>query len=179
MKTMIQSAGGLAVFLLSAVSGLAAAPENARELATLRGHTNWVTGVAFSPDGQRLVTGSLDTTAKVWDLKTGAVLFTVPAHNGGIWSVAYSPDGHKFLTGGGDGDNNGKLWDASTGNLVQTYPRRTGGADWLESGPLRRPIAGHGQRVEVVAFSPDGRRVLTGSHDGRVIVWDAVSGEPR
>ncbi len=174
---MIQSVGGLTVFLLSAFSGLASAPENARELATLRGHTNWVTGV-FSPDGQRLVTGSLDTTAMVWDLKTGAVLLTVPAHNGGIWSVAYSPDGRQFLTGGGDGDNNGKLWDANTGTLVQTYPRRTGGADWLESGPLRRPIAGHGQRVEVVGFSPDGQRVLTGSHDGRVIVWDAVSGEP-
>jgi hypothetical protein len=118
----------------------------------------------------------LDTTAKVWDLASGRALFTVPGHLGGIWSVAYSPDGRQFLTGGGDGENNGKLWDAETGRLVRTFPPR-GGADWLESGPLARPREGHWQRVEVVAFSPDGKRVLSGSNDGRVIVWDTASGD--
>jgi WD40 repeat protein len=129
--------------------------------------------VAFSPDGQRLVTGGVETTAKVWDLTSGRELFTLTEGRGGTFAVAYSPDGRQFLTGG---DYGVRLWDAETGRLVQTLPPRVG-TDWLESGPLRRRTEWHGQRVEVVAFSPDGKRVLTGANDGKVIVWDAASGE--
>jgi len=149
------------------------APRNARELATFRGDKVGFTGVAFSPDGQRLVTGGVETTAKVWDLTSGRELFTLTGGSGGTFAVAYSPDGRQFLTGG---DYGASLWDAETGRLVRTLPPRLG-ADWLESGPLRRRSEWHGQRVEVVAFSPDGKRVLTGANDGKVIVWDAASGE--
>jgi WD40 repeat protein len=145
---------------------------NARELATLRGHTGWVTGAAFSPDGQRLATCDSDATAKVWDLASGRALVTVTNHGDGSWSVAYSPDGRHVLTAGAGG----RLWDANTGRLVQSYPPPAG-TDWLESGPLRRQSAGHGGRIEVVGFSPDGKRALTGGHDGRVIVWDVASGD--
>jgi WD40 repeat protein len=145
---------------------------NERELATLRGHTGWVTGAAFSPDGQRLATCDSDATAKVWDLASGQALFTVTNHGDGSWSIAYSPDGHHVLTAGAGG----RLWDANTGRLIQSYPPPTG-TDWLESGPLRQPSAGHGGRIEVVGFSPDGKRALTGGHDGRVIVWDVASGD--
>ena len=148
---------------------------NERELATLRGHTAWVTGAAFSPDGQRLATCGSDATAKVWDLASGQALFTVTNHGDGSWSVAYSPDGRHVLTAGAAG----KLWDANTGRLVQSYPGRAGntGNDWLESIPLRQPNAGHSGRIEVVGFSPDGQRALTGGHDGKVIVWDVASGD--
>jgi WD40 repeat protein len=149
------------------------APRNARELATFSGDKVAFTGVAFSPDGQRLVTGGVETTAKVWDLTSGRELFTLTEGTGGTFAVAYSPDGRQFLTGG---DYGVSLWDAETGRLVRTLPPRLG-ADWLESGPLRRHSEWHGQRVEVVAFSPDGKRVLTGADDGKVIVWDAASGQ--
>ena len=147
---------------------------NEWEVATLRGHTDWVTAVAFSPDSRRLVTGCVDTTAKVWDLTNGRELFTVSGRVGGVWSVAYSPDGREFLTGGGDGV---RLWDAETGRLVLTFPPSVERGDWLESGALWRPRESHGDRVEVVAFSPDGRRVLTVSNAGKVIVWDAATGD--
>jgi len=146
---------------------------NARELATFGGDKVGFTGVAFSPDGQRLVAGGVETTAKVFDLTSGRELFTVTGGNGGTFAVAYSPDGRQFLTGG---DYGASLWDAEAGGLVRTLPPRAG-ADWLESGPLRRRSEWHGQRVEVVAFSPDGTRVLTGANDSKVIVWDAASGE--
>jgi WD40 repeat protein len=149
------------------------APRNARELATFRGDKVGFTGVAFSPDGQRLLAGGVETTAKVWDLTIGRELFTVTGGNGGTFAVAYSPDGRQFLTGG---DYGASLWDAETGRRAQTLPPPVG-ADWLEFGPLRRRSEWHGQRVEVVAFSPNGKRVLTGANDGKVIVWDAARGE--
>jgi WD40 repeat protein len=145
---------------------------NERQLATLRGHTGWVTGAAFSPDGQRLASCDSRAIAKVWDVASGRALVTVTNHGDGSWSVAYSPDGRHVLTAGAGG----RLWDAHTGRLVQSYPPPIG-ADWLESGPLQRRSVGHGGRIEVVGFSPDGKRALTGGPDGRVIVWDVASGE--
>ena len=52
-----------------------------------------VTSVGYSPDSERIVTGSFDHTAKVWDAQTGTELFTLAGHGFGIWSVGYSPDG--------------------------------------------------------------------------------------
>src|SRR5262249_39370461 len=53
------------------------------ELLTLKGHTGFVTSASFSPDGSRVVTGG-DSTAKVWDAKTGAELLTLKGHTGGV-----------------------------------------------------------------------------------------------
>ena len=54
------------------------------ELLTLKGHTGSVWSASFSPDGSRIVTGSRDKTAKVWDAKTGAELLTLKGHTGGV-----------------------------------------------------------------------------------------------
>jgi WD40 repeat protein len=52
------------------------------------------TDVAFSPDGMRLVSGSLDMTVRVWDLKTGVVIAgPYEGHTGGVCSVAFLPNG--------------------------------------------------------------------------------------
>ena len=63
------------------------------DLLTLKGHTDRVTSVAYSPDGKRLASGSGDKTVKVWDLQTGQELLTFKGHTGGVWTVAFSPDG--------------------------------------------------------------------------------------
>ena len=55
--------------------------------------------VAFSPDGQRIVTGSLDETAKVWDAASGKELLTLKGHSGQVGAVAFSPDGQRIVTG--------------------------------------------------------------------------------
>ena len=84
---------------------------NARQ--TLVGHAGWVSSVAISPDGKRIVTGSDDATAKVWDAATGRELLTLKGHTQLVFSVAFSPDG-KYLVSGG-GDSRVRLWDAVMG----------------------------------------------------------------
>jgi WD40 repeat protein len=79
-------------------------------LATLVGHTASVTAVTFSPDGARVLTGSQDTTAKLWDPTVaeaeraqGSELLTLSGHTQEVTSVAFSPDGRQALTGSRDG----------------------------------------------------------------------------
>src|SRR5262249_1925046 len=64
----------------------------------LRGHSDVIKSVAFSPDGQRIVTGSNDQTAKVWDAASGRELLTLTGHSDVIKAVAFSPDGQRTVT---------------------------------------------------------------------------------
>jgi WD40 repeat protein len=64
--------------------------------------------VAYSPDGKRIVTGSVDDTAKVWDADTGRELGTLTGHTDRVNSVAYSPDGKRIVTG--SWDKTAKVW---------------------------------------------------------------------
>ena len=81
---------------------------NDKEVLTLKGHTNRVFSAAFSPDGQRVVTGSLDQTARIWDAAAEGVGNPQRARDG-IRSVAFSPDGQRIVTG--SFDRTAKVWD--------------------------------------------------------------------
>ena len=120
-------------------------------------HEGAVLAVAFSPDGQTILTGSADKTARLWDARTGMPLHGPLKHQGEVTALAFSPDGQTVLTG--SHDNSARLWDARTGKL------------------LHEPIQ-HDKRISVVAFSPDGQTVLTGSHDKTARLWDARTGMP-
>jgi WD40 repeat protein len=75
----------------------------------LEGHRGWVYSVAFSPDGKRVVTGSYDNTARVWDLSGPTPAATVlQGHRGTVWSVAFSPDGKRVVTG--SSDKTARVW---------------------------------------------------------------------
>jgi WD40 repeat protein len=123
---------------------------------TLTGHTDFVTSVAFSPDGTRLASGSHDNTVKLWDATTGAVIQTLTGHTGEVTSVAFSPDGARLASG--SNDKKVKLWDAKTGAVVQALTGHTGG-------------------VARVAFSPDGARLASKDQKQRVKVWDVATGK--
>ena len=119
---------------------------------TLKGHTGFVLSAAFSPDGTRIVTGSGDHTAKVWDAQTGRELLTLKGHTDAVWSAAFSPDGTRIVTG--SGDHTAKVWNAQTGRELLT-------------------LKGHTDAVGSAAFSPDGRRIVTASFDHTAKVWEA------
>src|SRR5205814_2864515 len=83
------------------------------DLVTLTGHTDRVTSAAFDPTGSRIVTGSEDGTAKVWDPATGAAVLTFKGHAGGVTAVAFSRDGSRLVTG--SRDRTARVWDGEAG----------------------------------------------------------------
>src|SRR5262249_51954652 len=87
------------------------------ELLTLQGHTGSVFCAAFSPDGEHIMTGSMDQTAKVWDVRTGTPVLEMGEPGRQVNSVAVSPDGMRIVSGGGKLGKPGKatVWDARTG----------------------------------------------------------------
>ncbi|HNZ39874.1 MAG TPA: FlgD immunoglobulin-like domain containing protein, partial [Candidatus Latescibacteria bacterium] len=119
-------------------------------LRTLTGHTDGVTSVAISPDGQTIVSSSLDGTIKVWRLLDGAILRTLAGHTGYVMSAAITPDGNTIISGGAD--KTVKRWRLSDGQLLGTF---TGHTNWVTS----------------VAVAPDGETVVSGSWDYTVKVW--------
>jgi hypothetical protein len=97
-----------------AATALLEAWSSDREIATLIGHTDTVIGASFSPDGQRVVTASVDETARVWDV-SGARAPVPPVvlsgHTGEVISASFSPDGKQVLTA--SWDKTARVWDVS------------------------------------------------------------------
>ena len=75
----------------------------------LEGHTDFVRSLAFSADGTRLVTGSWDNTARVWDVAGGKLVAILDHRSGMVATVSIAPDGKRIVTAGGDGT--AKLWE--------------------------------------------------------------------
>jgi WD40 repeat protein len=181
-------------------------PTTGREVLGLRGHKGMCECVAFSPDGQRLASASTDGTIRVWDATRlrgdeGQELFTLPQHVE-VRSVAFSPDGQRVAAAGIG--TLVKTWDAATGEpgvefdvhaktvFCLTWQPTDG--RWIAAAFWNGPQ--HTVRVwdsrdgrdlftlppssgcYSVAFSPDGRHLVTGSVNGAVKVWDAGTGAP-
>jgi RNA polymerase sigma factor (sigma-70 family) len=137
--------------------------ETGQLLATLKGHTGSIRGLALHPDGQTLFSASEDRTAKSWDLTTFTEKATFRKHEQAVYSLALSPDGKTLATGSGDhrkpGPNVVILWDLGKGQPRQTME----GAGWT---------------VWSLAFSPDSE-LLAGSGNGPTRIWESDTGQLR
>jgi sugar lactone lactonase YvrE len=158
-----------------------------------------VYSVAFSPDGARVLTGSHDYTARLWDVATGKEIRAFKGHEDDVNSTAFSPDGKCVLTG--SDDNTARLWDVATGQELRAFKghetfvtsvafspdgaRVLTAGSWDQTARLwdvatsqeLRAFKGHETFVTSVAFSPDGKCVLIGSFDKTARLWDAAMGK--
>ena len=122
----------------------------------LGGHENYLQSAAFSPDGARIVTASVDDTARIWDVANGKEITVLRGHEGAVRSAAFSPDGARIVTA--SDDKTARIWDAATGKEITV-------------------LRGHEDRVLSAAFSPDGARIVTASSDNTARIWDAATGK--
>ena len=155
---------------------------------TLRVRGARTTSVAFSPDGDRLVTASADRLARVWDARSGRLLATLHGHRDALTSARFSPDGAEIVTASVDHD--ARLWDAVSGRLLRvlrghfavvsdaefspdgrwivTAGPTTAGLWDVHTGQLVFFLRGHEARLTSAAFDPTSRNIVTASIDGSV-----------
>ena len=161
-------------------------------------HQGGVDGRGLQPRRQDVLTGSDDKTARLWDAATGQPLGPPMEHQGRVLAVAFSPDGKTVLTGArtrrrGSGRRRlpaglGRHCSIMRGLGRGVQPRRQVGAHrgpgqdgaalGRGHGPAHRDPDATSGRVSAVAFSPDGKTVLTGSWDKTARLWDAATGQP-
>ena len=172
---------------------------------TLKGHSGWVTAVAFSADGRRLASGSWDQTVKFWDVPTGQEASTIASKIKEVQALAFSRDGHWLAAE--NSSNTVTLWDATTGQKVRTFssnkPLGVVGSSWVysiafspdgrwlasgvddktvrlwdvETGRAVRDLAAARRSVIYIAFSPDGRWLASGGDDKTIKIWEVATGK--
>ena len=134
-----------------------------RRLVSLDGHRGAISSVDFDPAGARVVTASVDRTARVWDAATGKLLVSL-ARTDGVRAARFSPDGARIVTTGAD--RGARIWDANSGELIAS----------LDGTELPHPLP-IPDKVSSAAFSKDGTRVVTASMDGTARIWRADDGK--
>jgi len=122
----------------------------------LRAHEGPVYTVRLSNDNQFLLSGSADSTVRLWSTELRSNLVAYKAHRGPVWDVSFSPRGHLYVSGGAD--RTAKLW----------IPERK------ES---LRIFEGHQSDVDCVTWHPSCHYVITGSSDCSARLWDIQTGK--
>lgn len=164
----------------------------------LRGHDRTVSCIAISPDGQRIVSGSIDQTVRIWESDTGRELVSFEAQHGPVLGVAISPNG-RWIASVGGGAKMLRLSEIESGaELVSVHEIEDGAwsicflddchrvAVGTAAGSLRivdiqagceiSRWLGHTEPVVSIALFPDSKRLVTASFDKTVRVWDSESG---
>ncbi|WP_375491321.1 hypothetical protein [uncultured Nostoc sp.] len=182
---------------MEVITALQQAVYGVRERNRLQGHSDGVTSVTFSPNGQIIATASSDNTIKLWSID-GTLLKTLQGHNDRVNSVSFSPNGQIIATA--SSDKTIKLWSID-GTLLKTLQGHNdrvnsvsfspngkmlasaSGSDnfnnagdntvklWSVDGTLLKTLQGHNDGVNSVSFRLDGKMLASASDDGTVRLW--------
>lgn len=121
-----------------------------KQLTTLAGSPGYQSCLLFGPDGRLIVAGAKNGPARIWNVETGQLVFTIHGHSSGVRDVAFSPDGTLLATVGAD--------------------RRVLAWDLLDYQDVSSMTDFSPQQLNGAAFSPDGKRLVTATHAFRL--WD-------
>jgi WD40 repeat protein len=165
--------------------------EQTEPISILQGHRGGVLSIALSPDGKLLLSGGRDGTVRLWDLAAARPLSVCNGSRGYVTCVAFTPDGAYGLSSGRDGRL--RKWDLKSGKAVMETPSRgwanalacapdgkraylACSADiycWdLETGEQKGSFKGSQGVVQCLAVSPDGCRLVSGSQNTSLLVWE-------
>ncbi len=123
----------------------------------LSGHSGFISGASFDPNGRFVATAGLDNIMRIWDITpSGGSEFGKYSHEGRIWNVRFSPRNDWLASTSSDGT--AIIWDINSQKRLHT-------------------LSGHTGRVIGLAVAPDGNSLTTVSDDGTARIWDAKSGE--
>ena len=178
-------------------------PAQGTTIYTFTGHSRGIRVLQWSPNSNRIATGSDDYTAKVWGATDGSNVVTYTGHSSFVEGVAWSPDGSRIASG--SADKTVQIWNPNTGTWYYTY---TGHSLWVNricwspdgqyivSGEQASKVGyvvqarvwqvatgntlvvykGHTNGIFSVAWSPDGKRVASCGYDGTLQIWEGLTG---
>lgn len=138
-------------------------------LFTLEAQTRGIQTLAFSSDSITLASGDTGNTIRLWDMDTGTLRASFKIPQSGFHALTFSPNGKLLASGSNDGKV--RLWDATI--------KKQDGLNALGRYAALLTLRGHKKRVTALAFSPDGKTLLTAGTYGDIRAWDTITGNER
>ncbi|MCW6036177.1 response regulator [Spirulina subsalsa FACHB-351] len=114
---------------------------------TLVGHTYWVQALTLTPDGRYAVSGSKDSTIRIWDILTGREVRTLVGHESAVLSIAVTPEGDRIVSS--STDDTIKIWEFDSGEEIRT-------------------ISSDSHKIYALTVSPDGKTVVSASAENTI-----------
>jgi hypothetical protein len=162
----------------------------------IKKHTDWVTALAFSPNGQMLASADRNGGISVWDPDNAQELFTLPGHKSAVTALSWRGDSKLLASSSEDGSV--KLWELKEGKQAKNWSAHGNGARsvnyahdgrlvtcgrdnaitlWNAGGGKERGLDGSSDLPLRAVFSYDGKRIFSSDFSGHVGVWTAADGK--